>query len=489
MKLKQLLKEMNLAQIIGSGSTEVMGVAYDSRQVRPGFVFVAIPGCQLNGADYISDAIKRGAGVIVSEEGFTPGRGITHVQVPDARGALAYISGAFYEWPAAAMQTFGVTGTNGKTTVSFMIRDVLKVAGRRPGLLGTVRYEIGDHWVPASRTTPESADIHAMIHRMKTLQCDSLVLEVSSHAIVQERVAHIEFDAAVFTNLTHEHLDYHGSMECYFLAKQRLFTGLAAQQKTAVAVINLDDEWGRRLFREHVGSSKIGYGFDARAEVRGSAAKLSLEGTVFQADTPWGRLELRLRLPGRFNMHNALAAVAAAGAAGLPPEAIVQGLEGLQTVPGRLDPVATRGRRVFIDYAHTSDALENVLRTLREITSDRIVLVFGCGGNRDKDKRRKMGAIAARLADYSVITNDNPRREEPGVIVAQIMEGFDSTDQYEVVFDREEAIARGLELTRRGDVLLVTGKGHENYQEFADTVVPFSDREVVERLLGVKGGD
>lgn len=488
MKLSQLIKEIEPVAVTGKASIPIMGLAYDSRQARPGFLFVAMPGHCSNGIEFAADAVKNGATAVVSMEPLALGVGITHVQVSDARRALALLSRAFYGNPAADMESYAVTGTNGKTTTSFMIRSILKVASRKPGLLGTVRYEIGDHWIPASRTTPESADIHAMIGRMKELGCGSVVLEVSSHALMQSRVLGIEFDVGIFTNLTPEHLDYHEDMENYFEAKRLLFRVLEKQEKRAAAVINVDCEWGRRLAREIRGADVITYGFNDHADVVATEVGLSEAGSFFNVKSPWGEHSVSLKQVGHYNVQNALAAFTACCSRGISPEDAVTGLALLESVPGRLDRVINpQGKHVMIDYAHTSDALANVLQAVKQITTGRLIVAFGCGGSRDQSKRRKMGEVASRLADYSIVTTDNPRKEEPGAIIAQIVEGFESGAQFEVQPDREAAIARGLELAGPEDVLLIAGKGHENYQEFANTVVPFSDREVVERLCGMGG--
>lgn len=414
------------------------------------------------------------------------GAGVTHIQVEHARTALALISRAFFGNPAAELETYAVTGTNGKTTTSFMIRSILKMAARHPGLLGTVRYEIGDHWVQASRTTPESTDIHSMISQMKEHDCESLVIEVSSHALMQQRVCGIEFDVGIFTNLTPEHLDYHKDMEQYYAAKRKLFHFLEHQKKPSVAVINCDCKWGRRLAEEVDGCKVVTYGFGSDADVQATDIGLSEAGSFFNVKSPWGEHSITLKQVGHFNVQNALAAFTACCARGIPPETAIFGLSSLESVPGRLDRVINPKRlNVLVDYAHTADALANVLSAVKQITTGRLFVVFGCGGNRDTAKRKDMGEVAAALADYSIVTTDNPRKEDPNAIIAQIMEGFTSNDQFEVQVDRESAIARGLELIEPDDVLVLAGKGHENYQEFANTVIPFSDREVAERLLGM----
>ena len=480
MTLQQLLENVQPLRVTGDAACEIGGIIYDSRRVFPGALFVALHGEHVDGTVYIGEAIRRGAAAILSETPCEAGRAIPSVQVADARLALARMAGTFYGHPAARLCTAGITGTNGKTTVSFMLRDILRAAGRRSGLIGTVRYEIGVRVLPAARTTPEAPDIQSMLAQMERCGCDSAVMEVSSHALAQHRVQGILFDTAVFTNLTQDHLDYHGTLEAYFEAKTRLF-----RQLRGAAVINRDDPWGRRLLEDNRRlAGCISYGFDPRAEVRGTNPVCDANGARMRVDSPWGGADVSLRLIGRFNLHNALAAFAAAGTLGIPVETMAAALGEMESVPGRLEAVPnSRGKRVFVDYAHTDDALRNVMETLREITPGRLIAVFGCGGNRDRAKRALMGQVAARLADYSIVTNDNPRREVPETIAADIAAGFDSGRKFEILLDRKAAIARAVQLASRNDTVLVAGKGHETYQEFDGSIVPFDDREAVREAL------
>lgn len=480
MTLKELLDGLETVEVTGDTSCEITGIVYDSRRAVPGTLFVALCGERADGAAYIEDAIERGAAAVLSQTPCASGGHFPCIQVADARLALAKLAGSFYGHPAARLCTIGITGTNGKTTVSFMLREIFKAAGRRPGLLGTVRYEIGDRVLPASRTTPEAPDLQFMFAQMERAGCDSAVMEVSSHALAQHRVEGILYDAAVFTNLTQDHLDYHGTLEEYFNVKARLFN-----QVNRFAVINGDDPWGKRLLSERKFLARlVSYGFEEGANVRGLNPVTDTKGSRMHVQSPWGEAEIKLSLIGRFNLYNALAAFATAAALGIPVEIIVRALAEMQCVPGRLEAVENKkGKRVYVDYAHTDDALLNVLGTLREITQGRLVVVFGCGGNRDKGKRPLMGKVAARLADYSIITNDNPRNEIPEKIAADIAGGFDSDRKYEIILDRKAAIARGLELIGKKDVLLVAGKGHENYQEFDGAIFPFDDREAVREAL------
>lgn len=480
MILKELLDGMKTVEITGDISCDVTGIVYDSRHVEPGSLFVALHGEKTDGSVYIEDAIQRGAAAVLSQMPCAFGGSFPYIHVADARLAMAQLAGRFYKHPATRLCTIGITGTNGKTTVSFMLREIFKAAGRRPGLLGTVRYEIGDRVLPASRTTPEAPDIQAMFAQMDRVGCDSAIMEVSSHALAQHRVDGILYDAAIFTNLTQDHLDYHGTLEEYFNVKSKLFN-----QVRRFAVINRDDLWGRRLLNDKKFiAGRVSYGFEEGAEVRGFNPVTDTNGSRMSVQSPWGHAEVTLQLIGRFNLYNALAAFAAAAALGIPVPIIVKALGEMPCVPGRLEAVPnTKGKRVFVDYAHTDDALLNVLETLRVITPGRLIVVFGCGGNRDKGKRPLMGKIAARLADYSIITNDNPRNEVPEKIAAEITAGFDSERKYEIILDRKAAIARGLGLIGKKDILLIAGKGHETYQEFNGAIVPFDDREAVQESL------
>jgi UDP-N-acetylmuramoyl-L-alanyl-D-glutamate--2,6-diaminopimelate ligase len=485
MKLNELLETVTTLDVTGNHHTEVGGIVCDSRQVKPGCLFVAIPGTHADGAGFITEALSNGAVAVVSEGRLELGRDVAHVHVPDARRALAELANAFFGDLSSKMMVVGVTGTNGKTTTSYMIRSILRAGGHFTGLLGTVAYEIGDRSIPATRTTPEAPAIHSMFRQMMDHGCDSVVMEVSSHAIALERVRAIHFKTVVFTNLTQDHLDFHQNMESYFNTKSMLFESMAGDEGQA-AVINIDDPWGCRLVEERrLDVNVLTYGFDARAQVRADGIRLDLHGTRFKVETPWGSGTVRLKLLGRFNVHNALAAIATGGLSGVGFAEMVRALEGLEAVPGRLELVTARkGRKVFVDYAHTDDALKNVLKTLREICKGRLIVVFGCGGNRDRGKREKMGRVASELADYAIVTSDNPRREDPAVIAGEVAAGFVDADRYTVVLDRREAIEAGVRMARRKDLLLIAGKGHETYQEFADTVVPFDDRQVVREIVG-----
>ncbi len=484
MEIEYITKLVQPVRVRGSTEREIEGIAYDSRQVRPGFVFVALPGRHADGRAFVADAVKRGAVAVVAEEECSAPNGVVFIHVQDARQAMAEIACAFHGEPSQKLRMIGITGTNGKTTTSYFCRDILAAAGYPAGLIGTIAYEIGRRRIPAARTTPESPDIQSLLDQMTRAGCRAAVMEVSSHGLDQKRVWGIDFDVGVFTNLSQDHLDYHKTMERYFAAKAELFRSLGQMKKRAWAVINVDDPWGLRLADTGGWAAEVvTYGQHANAAVRAEDIQMTAEGSQFRLVTPWGEREARIRLPGAFNIHNALAAAAACGVLGVSVETIVQALGSLNAVPGRLEPVpAPLTFKVFVDYAHTPDALDKVLETLRPITRGRLIVVFGCGGNRDRGKRPLMGAVAARAADHVILTSDNPRGEDPEAILREIEAGIPAGASFEKEVHRERAIFNALRRAAPGDVVLVAGKGHETYQEFADTVVPFDDREVVLRL-------
>ena len=399
MQLSQLLEALPSAIVEGPIDCEVAGITYDSRRVTPGMIFVAIPGQHLDGHEFIGVAVERGASAVICERSrLVPGR-TTKIKVADVREAMACAARSFYQDPAAKLKVIGVTGTNGKTTVAFMIKAILEAAGLKTGLIGTVRYEIGDRVIPAQRTTPESLEVQQMMSQMLKVDCQACVMEVSSHALDQKRVHGVEFDVGIFTNLTRDHLDYHGTMENYFAAKKKLFAALEQGAKRGAAVINIDDGFGARLAESTKVEVELTYGLEKAARLRATRIELNEEGSRFVIETPERKFAVRLPLIGRHNIFNALAAVGACLALKVDIVKIQAALNALPPVPGRLETVlAGQPFNVFVDYAHTDDALRNVLVTLREITKGRVLLAFGCGGNRDSGKRAKMGKVAAELA-------------------------------------------------------------------------------------------
>lgn len=483
MQLKQIVQQLTDATAEGPLDREISGITYDSRRVTPGMLFVAIPGRNADGHEFVSKAIERGASAVLCERACALPSRATRISVPDAREALAQAARAYFDHPSAKLKVIGVTGTNGKTTVAFMVKSILEAAGVKTGLLGTVRYEIGDRVIPAQRTTPESLEIQQMMAQMFKADCEACVMEVSSHALEQKRVLGVDFDVGIFTNLTRDHLDYHGTMEGYFAAKKKLFAALGPR---GAAVVNADDVYGARLLGTTHTEVELTYALQNPARLRATKIELNADGSRFVVETPERKFALRLSLIGRHNVYNALAAVGAGMALKIDVVKIQAALTALPPVPGRLEAVKCgQPFGVFVDYAHTDDALTNVLTTLREVTKGRVLLLFGCGGNRDSGKRAKMGKVAAELADFTLITSDNPRKEDPERIAARIEEGYRSVraDAYAVELDRRRAIQQILGKAEPGDTVLLAGKGHETYQEFEDTVVPFDDRLHAEEVL------
>jgi len=480
MRLSEILKTVPFAVEHSGGDPDVMGIVSDSRQVRPGYMFTAIAGSLADGAEYIDDALRRGAVAVVSERSLTAGD--CRLTVADARLAFAHIAAVLNGNPSHQLQVVGVTGTNGKTTVAYMIRDVLRATGSESGLIGTVAYEVGMRMIAASRTTPDAATVQDLLKQMVGVGCKSAVLEVSSHSLVQERTAAVDFDVAVFTNLTHEHLDYHKTMEAYYEAKASLFRTL---KPSAAAVINADDEWGRRLLAEELPCRKISYTVDGSGDVAAEDVAVDSGGCHFTLNSAEGSIPVSLKLLGRHNVSNSLACVAACGALGIDVADAVKVLQNMDPVCGRLEPVAvSRDFSVYVDYAHTGDALEHALKTVREITAGRVITVFGCGGDRDREKRPVMGRAASTLADVVVVTSDNPRSENPSAIIEEIMAGVDSS-QAEVICieDRVEAISFAIKSARKDDSVLIAGKGHETYQECCGRRIHFDDHEIAMGVL------
>ncbi len=485
MQLKILAAAIAPRHVIGSLDRNVERIAYDSRRVQKNGLFVALRGEKVDGNQFIHQAVEKGATVIVTERDEEIPRA-TSLVVDNTRAALADLATTFYGRPARRLKLAAVTGTNGKTTTTFLIKHICERAGLRCGLLGTVRYEIGERILPAIRTTPESLDLQELLAQMADAGCKAAALEVSSHALAQQRTRGLEWDVAVFTNLTQDHLDFHGTMEDYFQSKLQLFTSLAGQKtKTkAVAVINKDDRFGAQIIeRMPKDFPVVTYGVGARSDFRASNYRMEFGGTSYQLDARGKSYLVRVPLIGRFNVANSMAALAAVSAMGIGLREAILSLAKSPQVPGRLEAVpAKRQFQVFVDYAHTDDALLNVMKTLRELQPRKLIVVFGCGGDRDRQKRPLMARVADENADFSIITSDNPRKEDPDAIIAEVEKGFRS-DRYEKITDRAKAIARAIELAQPHEIVLVAGKGHETCQEFADHTVPFDDIAVARRAL------
>lgn len=515
MKLHSLLTHLPRYELArGVDTVEVTGLAYDSREVQAGDVFVCWSGLQHDGHDYIDEALHLGAVAVVAERHVggnsdgSPSDHIPYVVVDDGREALALLSAAFYGFPSRRLRLIGVTGTNGKTTTTHLIKAVLEQAGHNVGLIGTIRHLIGNEIIQSHRTTPESLDLQRLLFQMAQRGMDYAIMEVSSHALALRRVVGAEFDVAVFTNLSQDHLDFHADMEQYFQAKTELFamTADGATKRNKAVITNVDDAHGRTL-GGYGDERVIGYGIGSPAESNGADGerrtdvligardvRVRPEGVSYDAVTPAGTLGLTLQLTGRFNVYNSLAATAVGWHEGVALPFIRTALEKVAGVPGRLERIeGPADFTVLVDYAHTPDSLRLVLETSRQFTAGRIIVVFGCGGDRDADKRPLMGDIAAQLADFVIITADNPRSEDPAAICADVVEGIDGGEgaqtPYEVIVERRDAIRRAVSVARRGDVVLIAGKGHETTQIFQDRTIHFDDREVAARALKERFGD
>jgi UDP-N-acetylmuramoyl-L-alanyl-D-glutamate--2,6-diaminopimelate ligase len=486
--LDALLRQTTVESVQGGREMEISGVCADSRQVRPGTLFVALPGTRLSGEDFIKEAVARGAVAVAAERApeFAAGSGPTVALVADARRALAELACAYHQRPSENLRVAGVTGTNGKTTTAFLIQHICDAALKRCGLIGTVRYQIGDRVLPAARTTPDALELQGLLAQMRDAGCKTVAMEVSSHAIAQQRVRGVDFDAVVFTNLTQDHLDYHGTIENYFETKAGLVLNLGTQRfKPGVGIINVDDRYGALLHGRalQAGLPVLAFGQGVKADFRASNCRTDVQGSSFQLDAVGRSWLVRLPLSGMFNISNALGAIAAAHVLGVDVRTAVLALASAPPVPGRLEPVpAKRSFRVFVDYAHTDDALRTVLRTLRDLQPGRLLTVFGCGGDRDKGKRPLMGAAAEEFSDWTIVTSDNPRSEAPEQIAADITRGM-STGRHEVVLDRRAAIQRAIEMAAPRDIVLIAGKGHETTQETAGRTEPFDDVAVARSIL------
>lgn len=476
----------------GPGATPVAGIAYDSRKVQPGEVFVALKGQRTDGHDHLAQAIAQGASAVVVDAAWAaenpPRFDVPVFHAADSREALAWLAAEFHGHPSKAMEIIGVTGTNGKTTTTHLIEAILQEAGRSTGLIGTLggRYQQDGtpQIVDTGHTTPQSLELQGIFARMKRSGVNAVVMEVSSHALDQLRVAHTDFDAAAFTNLTQDHLDYHQTMEAYAKAKAKLFTMIEPTSDFRGVAVNLDDPHGVTM-AQNARVPVLTYSAQGRpaADLRAEGVTLTASGSRWKLVTPFGEHALTLRLPGMFNVSNALAAIGCAISLGIPLSTCVAGLERVRGVPGRVELV-TRPEdpfTVLVDYAHTPDGLENVLKTAREFTRNRLLVVFGCGGDRDKGKRPQMGEIASRLADMVFLTSDNPRSEDPQAIMADVAAGIPGT--YVAEPDREAAIRLAINEAKAGDVVVIAGKGHETYQIFADRTIHFDDREVAKEAL------
>jgi len=492
MTLAQLIAPLEAPEVDGNLDVGVSDVTDDSRRVKPGSVFVAVKGYQVDGHAYVRQALAAGASALVVQEPWPKGpAAVPVIRVRDSRRALGLLASRLHRDPSARLRLIGITGTNGKTTVTYLCKGVLEAGGRRAGLIGTVAYQVGSRRLAAAHTTPGAVELQALLARMVEDGLDYAVLEASSHALALDRTAGCEFDVAVFTNLTQDHLDFHADMEDYFAAKLRLFAGLAAHGvKTGPkrAIVNLDDARGARVCSATTVPVWT-YSVKHRSDIQARDVRLSISGTTFTAVTPAGEFQVESRLVGEHNVYNILAAIGVGLQEGLSPDTIRQGLLAVTTIPGRFERVeAGQDFSVIVDYAHTEDALARLLAAARALKTGRIITVFGCGGDRDRGKRPKMGRVAAEQSDVVILTSDNPRTEDPMAILREVEAGVRAVldparVRYQVIADRRQAIEAAIREAKHGDMVLLAGKGHEDYQILGNTRIHFDDREVALEIL------
>ena len=506
MELATLLRGIDVLDFSGSLNGEVAAVCCDSRRCSPGSLFVAVPGFKSDGHDFIEAAVTRGAKYVVLEREVSVPLGITVVRVSDSRRSLGILGRNFFGDPSSHLQMIGVTGTNGKTTITFLLESIIKAAGATPGVIGTINYRYKDRTLVAPNTTPESLELQKILREMVDAGVTHVIMEVSSHALELGRVADCHYQAGIFTNLTQDHLDYHQTMDNYFLAKKRLFEMLVAAGAGRRAFVNIDDPWGVRLRKEiaaETGVDLLSFGLSPEADITAENPVLSVRGICTSVRTATERFEVRSVLIGKFNLYNILSAAAAAYVLGIPVDAIQDGIAQLHNIPGRMEKVSLPGEpTVFVDYAHTEDALRRALQNIMEFKTGRVITVFGCGGDRDRGKRPLMGKAATTYSDLTVLTTDNPRSEDPGEILREIEVGIEGgsrrftgddlksglpDDQgYVVVADRRAAIVTAIRAAGVDDIVLIAGKGHETYQLVGSEVLPFDDRQVSRDVLDAR---
>ncbi|MFH1245509.1 MAG: UDP-N-acetylmuramoyl-L-alanyl-D-glutamate--2,6-diaminopimelate ligase [Candidatus Omnitrophota bacterium] len=486
MRLQQLIKDLDYKRLENINDCELQGISCSSRCIEPGYLFVAIKGERLDGHNFVAQAINKGAKAVILEQDVPVRSDVAKILTGDSRIALAKVCAVFFGYPSQKLKVIGITGTNGKTTVSYLIEKILQCAGYPCGVIGTVNYRMNNKpykkfpdWL---NTTPQADILQYFLSEIVQAKSKYAVIEVSSHALDQHRVDGVDFSLGIFTNLTREHLDYHENLENYFSCKARLFENLP---QNVWAMINIDDIWGRKLV-EKVQSRLLTYSIDSPAQIQARNLRLGSSLSRFTIVSPRGDIEIETPLIGRHNVYNILAAAGAAYVENIDFNLIRLGVQACANVPGRLESVNCGQKfSVFVDYAHTEDALKKVLTSLRQISRNRVILVFGCGGDRDKTKRPKMGRTAVELADYVFLTTDNPRSEDPREIIADIEEGIGkNAENYKVVLDRFCAIEQALSVAVEGDIVVIAGKGHETTQIFAEQVITFDDREAVRKIIG-----
>jgi UDP-N-acetylmuramoyl-L-alanyl-D-glutamate--2,6-diaminopimelate ligase len=479
--LKELLAALPSKKIFGETDFDIKKIEYDSRKINAGDLFVAIPGFKEDGHKYIHSALEGGAiGVVAQRDGDYKAK--VKVIVPDAREALALLSCRFFDSPSEKLKVVGVTGTNGKTTITYQVKSILEKDGEKVGLIGTIAHFVGKEKLAATNTTPESLDLQKMFYQMQKNGTDSVVMEVSSHALALKRVMGVDFDVAVFTNLNREHLDFHKTLSAYKRSKGLLFEMLSKDK--SCAVINIDDpNW--RYFYNKAKSNRLTYSLNnPKADFYTKSFSITWEGSQIDLVTPNGGIKINLKLLGESNVYNALASAAVGVALKVDLETIKSGLESVEGIPGRMEKIqGGQDFNILIDYAHTPYALDLLLKTVRRLTPGDLFVLFGCGGDRDQGKRPQMGKVASLLADRIFLTEDNPRSEDPKRIIEQIIEGVENKEKVEIIIDRKEGIRKALNMAKRGDTLVLVGKGHEDYQIKKDQKFHFSDKETVLELL------
>lgn len=490
MKLSQLLKTLLVKKIEGYQDFEVTGITYHTEKIQPGGIFACLPGTQNHGIRFIQRALDKGARAVLTDIEGVQIPGAVKILVPEVREALAALSVKFFDSPSTGLRMIGVTGTNGKTTTSYLIELLVAQTGQKTGLIGTIQYKIGKQVLPVLATTPEAPDLQFILHKMAGQGVTCVSMEVSSHALEWKRVAGCDFDIAVLTNVTEDHLDFHQTFERYLGAKGKFFSRMGNLYEQSglprIAVLNRDDS-NFAFFYDQTGVQKVTYGIENPADVRARDIQIQDAGASFYVESPWGGGPINMKLTGLFNVYNVLAALTVALVEGLDFEISKKILEKVPGVPGRFEKIDLgQDFTVIVDYAHTPDGLENVLKTVKEFAQQRIITVFGCGGDRDRTKREPMGEIAGNYSDYCILTTDNPRREDPYQICREVEPGLLKTrdeEQYKICLDRYEAISWAIEMARSGDVVVIAGKGHEDYQIFKDHAVHFDDRETVRERI------
>lgn len=485
--------------IHGSEKCEISSIEYNSKNVIPESLFVAVEGFSVDGHEHITEAVAKGAKAVVlssrrvSEFCNLKEKGVVILASDNTRRSLSGISASFYQHPSTEVPVIGITGTNGKTTITYMLESILKTSGYSPAVIGTINYRWKDNEIQSLNTTPDSRDLQELIKNMVSDNIDFIIMEVSSHALKLHRVEDIDFNIAVFSNLTRDHLDFHESYDDYFNSKRKLFELVEkSSNKNRIGIINADDEFGRTLLKESIGFSYPMWSFGIQDDADycpiESSIRNTIEGVCYSLKKPQKGLGIDLGVTGRFNVYNSLCAFAIAHRMGVPVEMIQRGLSAMNSVPGRFDKIRSdSGFYIIVDYAHTDDALLRLLQSVKELQPRRTITILGCGGNRDRTKRPLMGRVAISNSDWVIVTSDNPRDENPNEIIEDIIRGVNETN-YEIEPDREEAIRIAIDMAERGDMIVIAGKGHENYQIIGDKRIYFDDHEVVRKYLGKRDG-